>query len=429
MTGRTGLQRTSAPTQPEARPNDGRGALRIGAVHDPAEREADQLADILTGRQPGQIPPCAACSGAAAPCPACRSNLANLHRSALGPAGPTSASSGTITRALASPGLPLPDAQRSRFERRLGTDLSALRLHTGPAATDAARSLHARAFAHGTDIAWGAEAADPSSTAGEHLLAHEVAHVICGHEGLRRYNLLGVPSRGPLGPSGGVTVTLGATSDPLSAYDWLRDALGVEGWGALNDGARLRASRQARRTSGGEPTDDEHNLALGARGTVRLPVASLLFPQPASAEGRFRSTLFESLPRGRAGLGDGAAAITDEISRRWADQHPDVVMSDVEIRLVDPEGALEMPAELLFMLGDRAVNCTDGRLWLRDIDEALTPGELDSSSRKSATTRTKSPTRRYWPAKSRACSRSSAASGRAPTRTCRPTRPRTWAGC
>lgn len=377
MTGWAGLQRPSAHTPHEARPNQGHGALRIGAAHDPAEREADQLADLLTGRQPAQIPPCAACSGAAAPCPTCRSGLANLHRSALGPAGPTSASSGTVTRALASPGLPLPDAQRSRFERRLGADLSAVRLHTGPAAADAARSLHARAFARGTDIAWGAEAADPSSPAGEHLLAHEVAHVVCGHPGLRRYDLLGVPSMGPLGPSGGVTVTLGMTTDPLAAYDGLRDALGVEGWGALNDAARLRASRQARRTGGGEPTDAPHNLALGARETVRLPVASLLFPQPASAGSSFRSTLFESLPRGQAGLGDGAAAVTDEIRRRWTDQHPDIVLGDMEIRLVDPAGSLETPAELLFMVGDHAVNCTDGRLWIRDIAEAVTPGELD----------------------------------------------------
>ncbi len=369
MTGVARPERASADNQ---RKGD-HGAQPIGATHDPAEREADRLADLLTGPPPAQALHCAACAGSADPRPACRSGLANLRRSATGADGPTSASSTRIDRALSSPGTPLPDAQRSRFERRLGTDLSALRLHTGPEAADAARSLHARAFASGTDIAWGTEAAAPSSTAGERLLAHEVAHVVCGHAGLRRNDLPGIP---PLGPSGGVTVTLGATTDPLSAYGWLLDALGLEGWGVLNDAARLRASRQRRRTGGGTPTGEEQDLALGARDTIRLPVANLLVPRPESAPDSFHGVLFESLPAGRAGFGSGAAAITDEVSRRWAGRHPDLVQGDVEIRLVDPAGSLETPAELLFMIQDRAVSCTDGRLWIRDVDEALTPGEL-----------------------------------------------------
>ena len=107
-------------------------------------------------------------------------------------------------------------------------------------------------------------------------------------------------------------------------------------------------------------------------------MASLLCPCPESAQGSFHGVLFESLPAGRVGLGRRAAAVTDEVSRRWTGRHPDLVRGDVEIRRVDPAGSLETPAELLFRLVDRAVSCTDGRLWLRDIDEALMPGELAS---------------------------------------------------
>lgn len=164
MTALAGAERDSAKT------------LRIGAVNDPAEREAERVADLLTASLPPQSLLCAACAGAADPCPACQAGVANLRRSALGPA-PTGAAP-SIVGALSQPGAPLPDAQRSRFERRLGSDLSALRLHTGELAADAARHVNARAFAAGAHIVWGADAPDPASASGEHLLAHEVAHTL-----------------------------------------------------------------------------------------------------------------------------------------------------------------------------------------------------------------------------------------------------------
>uniref|UniRef100_UPI0022EB6069 eCIS core domain-containing protein n=1 Tax=Falsiroseomonas oryzae TaxID=2766473 RepID=UPI0022EB6069 len=87
------------------------------------------------------------------------------------------------------PGTPLPDASRARFERRLGRDLSAVRLHQGPEAASATRGVGARAFALGRDIALGADAPPLSTAAGERLLAHEVAHTLQDDTGvLRREN-------------------------------------------------------------------------------------------------------------------------------------------------------------------------------------------------------------------------------------------------
>ena len=74
-----------------------------------------------------------------------------------------------------SAGAPLPDALRLQLQRRLG-DLDDVRIHTGDAADRAARLLHADAFAVGRDVYFAAGKYDPTSAAGQRLIAHEVAH-------------------------------------------------------------------------------------------------------------------------------------------------------------------------------------------------------------------------------------------------------------
>jgi tetratricopeptide (TPR) repeat protein len=80
--------------------------------------------------------------------------------------------------AESSAGSQLPDALRNRFEASLGTDLSSVRVHTDTAANEAASAVSARAFATGQDVYFGAGMYDPSSQAGQHLIAHEVAHTV-----------------------------------------------------------------------------------------------------------------------------------------------------------------------------------------------------------------------------------------------------------
>ena len=77
----TGVARPERASADKQRKED-HGAQPIGATHDPAEREADQLADLLTGPPPAQALHCAACRGAAEPCPACRSVGARRLRTA-----------------------------------------------------------------------------------------------------------------------------------------------------------------------------------------------------------------------------------------------------------------------------------------------------------------------------------------------------------
>lgn len=67
---------------------------------------------------------------------------------------------------------------RSDMEARLGADFSDVRVHTGDAAHDSAKSVGAHAYTVGSDVVFQRDAYDPSSHAGRTTLAHELTHVI-----------------------------------------------------------------------------------------------------------------------------------------------------------------------------------------------------------------------------------------------------------
>jgi outer membrane protein OmpA-like peptidoglycan-associated protein len=83
-----------------------------------------------------------------------------------------------VSSAAASSGNALPETIQRKFEASLGADLSDVRVHTGAESANAASAVGARAYTTGQDIHFGAGQYDPSSAAGEHLLAHEVAHTV-----------------------------------------------------------------------------------------------------------------------------------------------------------------------------------------------------------------------------------------------------------
>lgn len=74
-------------------------------------------------------------------------------------------------------GRPLPTDVADRFGEQLGTDLTDVRVHHDTEADQVARSVQATAFTHGTDIYFTAGAYAPGTGSGQHLLAHELAHV------------------------------------------------------------------------------------------------------------------------------------------------------------------------------------------------------------------------------------------------------------
>ncbi len=105
---------------------------------------------------------------------------------------------------MRSGGMPLPPTVRGYFEPRFGCDFGAVRIHTDQAAGDVARSVGARAFTVGTDLAFAPGQYAPGTAAGRRLLAHELTHVIQqGGAGLAAHVIqcAGDPSAIPAGLS------------------------------------------------------------------------------------------------------------------------------------------------------------------------------------------------------------------------------------
>lgn len=84
----------------------------------------------------------------------------------------------TISAASSTGSSALPEVVKRKFESSLGIDLSSVRIHTSSESQTAAESVGAKAYTIGQDIHFAVGQYDPSSGAGQHLLAHEVAHTV-----------------------------------------------------------------------------------------------------------------------------------------------------------------------------------------------------------------------------------------------------------
>jgi Domain of unknown function (DUF4157) len=84
----------------------------------------------------------------------------------------------SVDAVLKSRGEPLDWSVRGPAERQFHHDFSDVRVHTGSSADAAARSLHAKAFTHGSHIAFTAGRFQTTDPDGHGLLTHELAHVV-----------------------------------------------------------------------------------------------------------------------------------------------------------------------------------------------------------------------------------------------------------
>jgi hypothetical protein len=75
-------------------------------------------------------------------------------------------------------GQPLDVDTRRDMETRFGQDFGDVRVHTGGAAHESAKSVSAQAYTVGSDIVFQRDRYDPGSDAGRHMLAHELTHVV-----------------------------------------------------------------------------------------------------------------------------------------------------------------------------------------------------------------------------------------------------------
>ena len=153
--------------------------LTVGAANDPFEREADRVADSVM-RALGR-------AGAAADVPAGDGlDPMSISRHAghaghdhgppeVGFAG-GSISDELSTRIRSSGGgRPLDDGVRRRMEHGFGADFSSVRIHANSALPP---TIAADAFTVGRSIHFADGQYDPSNSAGQRLLAHELTHVV-----------------------------------------------------------------------------------------------------------------------------------------------------------------------------------------------------------------------------------------------------------
>jgi hypothetical protein len=83
-----------------------------------------------------------------------------------------------VHQVISSGGTSLDEGVRTDMEDRMGHDFSDVRVHTGDAADNSARSVSAHAYTVGSNIVFQRGAYDPGSAAGQTLLAHELTHVV-----------------------------------------------------------------------------------------------------------------------------------------------------------------------------------------------------------------------------------------------------------
>ncbi|WP_431214065.1 DUF4157 domain-containing protein [Puia sp. P3] len=72
----------------------------------------------------------------------------------------------------------LPEDTMEEMESSIGADLSKVRIHQDPEAVQMSSELSAQAFTHGSDIYFNKGKYDTNSSAGQHLLAHELTHTV-----------------------------------------------------------------------------------------------------------------------------------------------------------------------------------------------------------------------------------------------------------
>jgi hypothetical protein len=152
--------------------------LKVSTQGDPLEREADRVADQVTGMSVSQQQQISESGGA------CQ----NLDRTQepdpihskytrTTESGQMAAPS-IVSEVLNQPGQPLDTSTRGFMEPRLGRDLSGVRVHSDSKAAVSATAVRSLAFTVGNDIVFGEGQYAPGTREGRWLLAHELAHTV-----------------------------------------------------------------------------------------------------------------------------------------------------------------------------------------------------------------------------------------------------------
>jgi outer membrane protein OmpA-like peptidoglycan-associated protein len=149
----------------------GPNELKVSQPNDPAEVEADNVADQVM-RMPVD---------ASLKVTHHSDNSEKLHaKRHVGEEDEEQDPLSSVGDVINSAGSSLDEATRTFFEPRFGTDFSHVRVHTDATAGKSARAINARAYTLGNHIVFGHGEYRPADVGGKTLLAHELAHVAQG---------------------------------------------------------------------------------------------------------------------------------------------------------------------------------------------------------------------------------------------------------
>lgn len=111
-------------------------------------------------------------------CAACEQEEGKIQAKAVGSEPMASSALQNQLNNTKGSGQSLPEATRSSMESAIGADFSGVRVHTDRSAVQMNKELGAQAFTHGKDVYFNAGKYDTTSNGGQHLLAHELTHVV-----------------------------------------------------------------------------------------------------------------------------------------------------------------------------------------------------------------------------------------------------------
>ncbi len=160
--------------------------LMVGHSTDVYEQEANRVADAVMRMPEPEILPSASVSSYIQPLRIQRmyTECREEEEEKVHPKGAPEQTP-TVTPALearlnakSGGGQPLPEGTRTFMESRFGHNFSQVRIHNDAEAAQMNRELKAQAFTRQRDIYFGSGKYKPDSREGQHLLAHELTHLV-----------------------------------------------------------------------------------------------------------------------------------------------------------------------------------------------------------------------------------------------------------
>ena len=148
--------------------------LSVSSPNDPFEHEAESMADEFVKSMHGRT--------VSAPTSSAGSVARSVPDSGLveGGGGGLATTDDTASAIMSarSGGQSLSGDVRARFEGFFGADLGGVKIHNDGTSDNLCRSINAEAFTTGSDVFFSSRNFKPGSSSGDHLLAHELTHVV-----------------------------------------------------------------------------------------------------------------------------------------------------------------------------------------------------------------------------------------------------------